>query len=95
MDATTSDANLKLSSLLNPPWVFTAAQVLSRPSPVPKQPGTYAWYFDEIPPSVPSEGCHQVLSHTLLYVGIAPKGVAAKWQEGQHHEPPSAGQIPP
>ena len=53
--------------------LFSSAEVLSRPSPVPKAPGVYAWYFDEIPPGVPTEGCHTVGVWTLLYVGIAPK----------------------
>src|SRR5262249_706422 len=46
---------------------------VSRPSPIPASPGVYAWYFDEVPPGVPIDGCHQALGHTLLYVGIAPK----------------------
>jgi hypothetical protein len=53
--------------------MFAAVEVLKRPSPVPKLPGVYAWYFDEVPPSVPIEDCHAVQGHTLLYVGIAPK----------------------
>jgi hypothetical protein len=28
---------------------------------------------DEVPPGVPSVGCHETLGHTLLYVGIGPK----------------------
>ena len=42
----------------------------------------YAWYFDELPPGVPLDGCHQPLGHTLLYVGIAPKET-----KGQSVEP--------
>jgi hypothetical protein len=47
--------------------------VVERPSPVPRLPGVYAWYFSEVPPGVPTQGCHQALNHTLLYIGIAPK----------------------
>lgn len=43
-------------------------------SAAPKLPGVYAWYFDQVPPGVPVEGCHEVAGHVLLYVGIAPKG---------------------
>jgi hypothetical protein len=41
----------------------------------PAAPGVYAWFFRDIPPGVPTEGCivHQGL--TLLYVGISPKAV--------------------
>lgn len=60
-------------AILRPPRLVTTAEILTRPSPVPKVPGVYGWYFDEIPPGVPTEGCHTVSAWTLLYVGIAPK----------------------
>lgn len=47
--------------------------VLERPSPVPKVPGIYGWYFDELPPGVDARGCHTIPEGVLLYVGIAPK----------------------
>ena len=62
-----------ISTVLNPDRLYSATDLLSRPSPVPASPGVYAWYFDEVPTGVPVEGCHQALGHTLLYVGIAPK----------------------
>jgi hypothetical protein len=62
-----------IEGLLYPKRLYCATEILARPSPVPKSAGVYAWYFDEIPPSVPVEGCHQALGHTLLYVGIAPR----------------------
>ena len=40
---------------------------------MPREPGVYAWYFREIPPSVPTSDCRQARGATLLYVGIAPK----------------------
>ena len=46
-------------------------------SAAPKLPGVYAWYFDQVPPGVPVEGCHRVAGHVLLYVGIAPKATKA------------------
>ncbi|MEV6240844.1 GIY-YIG nuclease family protein [Lentzea sp. NPDC051838] len=38
---------------------------------VPRQPGVYVWFFDEIPPGVPTENCHTSEHGTALYVGIA------------------------
>lgn len=62
-----------IDALLHPPRLYSAMDFLCRPCPIPTSPGVYAWYFDEVPPDVPIEGCHQALGHTLLYVGIAPK----------------------
>src|SRR5690349_16291416 len=59
-------------ALLNPRRLYCRTEVLNQPSPVPRSPGVYAWYFDKIPPRVPADGCHKALGHTLLYVGIAP-----------------------
>ncbi|GHH45966.1 GIY-YIG nuclease family protein [Lentzea cavernae] len=38
---------------------------------VPRKPGVYVWFFDEIPADVPTEGCHVGEHGTALYVGIA------------------------
>ena len=62
-----------IDALLHPVRLYSAADCLCRPNPVPASPGVYAWYFDEVPSGVPVEGCHRALGHTLLYVGIAPK----------------------
>ena len=59
-------------SLLSPEQLH-GPSVLNPPSRVPRFSGVYAWYFADMPPSVPTEGCHRTLGHTLLYVGIAPK----------------------
>ncbi|MFC1678693.1 GIY-YIG nuclease family protein [Elusimicrobiota bacterium] len=37
------------------------------------EPGVYAWFFDEIPPSVPRQGLFRRKEGALLYVGISPK----------------------
>ncbi|CCH29401.1 hypothetical protein BN6_20810 [Saccharothrix espanaensis DSM 44229] len=50
---------------------------MSRRSVVPARRGVYAWYFDEVPPGVPTEGCRVGEFGTLLYVGIAPKAPPA------------------
>jgi hypothetical protein len=34
----------------------TREQVLARPSPVPRSPGIYAWFFDVIPPGIDATG---------------------------------------
>lgn len=59
--------------LLRPDRLFSRAEVLSRPCPVPARRGVYAWFFASIPDGVPTDGCLSVQGHTLLYVGISPK----------------------
>ncbi len=59
-------------ALLQPQSVASRSEVLSRPSCVPKEPGVYAWYFRQIPPGVPTKGCHGFRDLTLLYIGISP-----------------------
>jgi hypothetical protein len=75
---------LTLSSLplLEPERLWSRQEVLGKPSPVPRQPGVYAWYFREIPPHVTVSNCHALAANTLLYVGISPK------------EPPKNGAAP-
>jgi hypothetical protein len=58
--------------LLRPPRLYSRQEVLIRPSPVPARPGAYAWYFREVPPSVPVHGCNRHEGMALLYVGISP-----------------------
>ncbi len=60
------------AELLSPAKLYTAAEVMSRQSPVPRRPGIYAWYFDEIPGGADPKGCHKQDGMTLLYVGISP-----------------------
>ncbi|MFY9997675.1 MAG: hypothetical protein WAK61_22165 [Leclercia sp.] len=45
---------------------------MSQPTPVPAINGVYFWWFKEIPPGVPIEGCLTQKGYTLLYVGISP-----------------------
>lgn len=59
--------------LLSPERVYSREEARSRGSAVPARSGVYAWYFDEVPPGVPTEGCRVGGFGTLLYVGIAPK----------------------
>jgi hypothetical protein len=62
--------------------LHSRARVLTRPSPVPKEPGLYAWYFRKTPPGIDTTGCYKLGGLTLLYVGISPK------------EPPTNGRAP-
>jgi hypothetical protein len=63
--------------LLLPQKLWTRAEILDSPSPVPKSPGVYAWYFKQIPPNVPTINCLLVDGLTLLYAGISPKAPPA------------------
>ena len=58
--------------LMQAPLVEAAA-VLARPSPVPAAPGIYAWFFRNVPPRVPVDGCLIRDGMPLLYIGISPK----------------------
>ena len=48
------DLRLLYPALLAPQRVWSRTEVLASPSPVPKSPGVYAWYFKYIPPLVPA-----------------------------------------
>jgi hypothetical protein len=58
--------------LTDPPRLWSRQEVLTTEC-VPRTPGLYAWYFRDVPPSVPTEGCVVRYGATLLYAGIAPK----------------------
>ena len=64
---------MSLNKLLHPTKLYTRNEVLKNPSPVPKESGVYAWFFNEIPPNVPIDECQMSDGKTLLYVGISPK----------------------
>ena len=67
-----------LHALLKPSKLWSRAEVLIRPCPVPKEPGIYGWYFKEIPPQVPVDGCNVWKDLTLLYLGISPSRKTSK-----------------
>lgn len=69
---------MKHEALLNPTRLYARAEVLARPSPVPAESGVYAWYFRQVPPRVPTEGCITAHGLTLLYVGISPSEASAR-----------------
>ncbi|MFE1288126.1 GIY-YIG nuclease family protein [Streptomyces sp. NPDC058751] len=57
------------TALTEPDRLWSAREVLSRPSPVPAAAGVYGWHFEQAPSADLAAGC-------LLYVGIAPRYMA-------------------
>ncbi len=71
--------NESLQALLAPAKLGSRSEVLDhRPSLVPAASGIYAWYFQNIPKCVPTEGCHRHDGPVLLYVGIAPSRISTR-----------------
>jgi GIY-YIG catalytic domain len=62
-----------IGTLLAPLKLWTCAEALARPSPVPASAGVYAWFFDSFPQGVPIDGLVRSAGLALLYVGISPK----------------------
>jgi hypothetical protein len=59
--------------LLNPGRLWRRDEVVgSRPSPVPRAAGVYAWYFARLPGAIDVRGCHIHDGRPMLYAGIAP-----------------------
>lgn len=63
----------ELTSLVQPGRLWSRAEILAEPCPIPRSPGVYAWFFREIPPLVSVTGSIEREGLTLLYVGISPK----------------------
>ena len=59
--------------ILTPDKLWTRAEVLSKPCPVPQEGGVYGWYFNAVPPGILAVNHHTVGKASLLYVGISPK----------------------
>ncbi len=55
-----------------PEKIYSRVEVMGKPSSVPPVNGVYFWWFKEIPPGVPTDGCITYDAYTLLYVGISP-----------------------
>jgi hypothetical protein len=73
-----ADQHGSFDALLQPVRLWSRAEVLTRPSPVPAAPGAYAWFFRELPWPLDTVACVQYHGLTLLYVGIAPKRPPAR-----------------
>ena len=61
-----------MNSLISPERLWSRAEVLDRPCPVPAEPGVYSWFFRDLPGPVTNNGCVTHNGLTLLYVGISP-----------------------
>lgn len=57
--------------------LFTRAEVLATPCPVPREPGVYAWWFRSLPTALDTTACLKRDDATLLYTGISPKAPPA------------------
>jgi hypothetical protein len=81
-EGNTLPADSAVATLSAPDRLYSRADVLARPSPVPTRPGVYAWYFKEIPPGVPTANSKRRGDKTLLYVGVSPterrSGIASR-----------------
>ena len=62
----------QVALLLDPPRFWTRSEILSRPSPAPKKPGVYAWYFYDLLLPFVTANCQRHQDLSLLYIGIAP-----------------------
>ena len=67
------DGHDVLAGLVRPAHLWSRAEVLVRPSPVPRRAGVYGWYFRELPRPIDTSQCVTWDGCTLLYGGIAPK----------------------
>jgi GIY-YIG catalytic domain-containing protein len=79
------DGQMAIEALLAPPRLWTREEVISRPSPVPKTAGVYAWYVRQLPGPVSVDGCHQLDGMPMLYVGIAPKRPYKDGRQSKSH----------
>lgn len=70
-------------ALLTPGVKLWARDEIIASDAVPRSPGVYAWWFREIPPGVPAEGCITRNGVTLLYIGTAPKAPSASGAASQ------------
>lgn len=62
-----------LDRLLHDSPLYSRAQCLARPCPIPNESGVYAWFFSDIPSIVPVDDTLRREGRRLLYVGISPK----------------------
>ena len=56
-----------IEALLHPVRLYSGSDFICRPCPIPTFPGVYAWYFNEVPPGVPTDGVSSdAWPHTAL-----------------------------
>ena len=68
------DAHDVLDGLVQPARLWSRAEVLARPSPVPSHPGVYGWYFRQLPWPIDTAPCVTWSGCTLLYGAASPQG---------------------
>jgi hypothetical protein len=68
------------STLIETPLLHSRADAMATPSSTPNSRGVYAWFFQDVPPDVPTHGCLVSDGLTLLYIGICPKNGNGKTQ---------------
>jgi hypothetical protein len=64
---------MDLSPITAPMRLWSRAEILSIPCPVPAEPGAYGWYFRKVPGQIDTSGCIMHNGMILMYVGIAPR----------------------
>jgi hypothetical protein len=62
----------EIGGFVAPAELFSRADVLVRPSPVPARPGVYGWWFRRWPSLVAADRCCRYEGLALLYAGISP-----------------------
>ena len=70
-----------------PDRLWSRPEVLASPSPVPREPGLYGWFFDPVIPGVPIDDTTLHRGRRLLYAGISPKAPP------KNGKPPSKQQL--
>lgn len=78
MHGSLADRAGMLFALLYPPSGPVGRREALQSDTIPALPGFYAWWFNAIPPLVPTEGCTRLGDLTLLYVGISPQGTSSR-----------------
>ena len=53
--------------------LYTPAEILARPCPIPATAGIYGWFFREVPPGIDAAGTYERDGLRLLYAGISPR----------------------
>ena len=62
----------KIEFFKSPTKLYSPGELLDNPQLVPRQRGIYGWYFDVLPPTIPTDRDYiDVDGYKLLYVGIA------------------------
>ena len=72
---------VEIAGFVDPTRLYSRAEVLARPSPVPAAGGVYGWWFGSLPPRVDASRCLQHDGLVLLYVGVSPRRPPGRGQQ--------------